>query len=169
MTKEITVIPNASVQLEGTVNHLEGTTDQNGVLTLTQLPPDTYTLMIVKEGYKTYIHNETITIKENKVSHTKLHISLTKNSRTIQVKVTPKTSDTDVSLTPAGENTTPVTAKTDSNGVAVFNHVTYGTYTLTVNKSGYDEYTQNITINKTNNEPRVIEVTLDETTEPSHE
>lgn len=165
MTEEVTVIPNASVQLEGTVNHLEGTTDPNGVLTLNRLPPDTYTLMIVKEGYKTYIHPEPITIKENKVSHTKLHISLIKNSRTIQIKVTPKTNNIDVSLTPAGENSTPVTAKTDDNGVVIFNHVPYGTYELTINKSGYEEYTQNLTINKTNNEPRVIEVTLQETEE----
>ena len=162
MTKEITVIPNASVQLEGTVNHLEGTTDQNGVLTLNRLPPDTYTLMIVKEGYKTYIHNEPITILENKNSHTKLHVSLTKNSRTIQVKVTPKTSNIEVSLTSEGENTTPLTTKTDTDGVAVFNNVLYGTYLLTINKTGYEEYAQNVTVNKTNNDPRVIEITLHE-------
>lgn len=164
MTDEIILVPGAKVQLEGRFNHREGTTDQKGKLTLNKLLPDIYTLIIVKEGYQTYTHPEPIIIKENKVSHAKLHVVLQRNTRTITVKLTPQLADTSISLTSSDNKKS--TSKTDATGSATFENVLYGSYTLKVNKEGYYEYTQEISVNKTNNNPRIIEVTLQETDVP---
>ena len=83
MANEVVAIPNCLVQLEGRTHHIEGNTDTHGRLTLQKIPDDTYTLMVLKEGYETYIHKEPILIKENKINHTNLQVSLARNSRTI--------------------------------------------------------------------------------------
>ena len=64
-TKEKTTLANATVILEGKRNSFTGETGETGNVDFTKLPPDTYTLLVQKEGYEDYVHKKPIKIDEN--------------------------------------------------------------------------------------------------------
>lgn len=78
---------------------------------------------------------------------------------TIKLYVDVNPAHNNITVTITGTEHT-YTAKTDDDGVATFNEVAYGDYTLNIVEIGYAEHTQNIKINNTNNNPRTITVNL---------
>ena len=48
----------------------------------------------------------------------------------------------------------------DINGQVNFKDITFGTYTIEINDYNYNVYTQKVVINNTNNNPRIIPITL---------
>ena len=53
-----------------------------------------------------------------------------------------------------------MTGTTDANGECTLENVEFGSYALSITADGYEEYTQNIVINDSNNEPREISASL---------
>ena len=53
-----------------------------------------------------------------------------------------------------------MTGTTDANGSCTLENVEFDSYSLVITAEGYDEYTQNIVINDSNNEPREISASL---------
>lgn len=181
MTEETTTpkktLANATVILEGKRNSFTNETGEKGKVDFNKLPPDTYTLLVKKEGYEEYIHPEPITIKEKKYNNQTLNIHLTPQqqeqkeqeeeeeeytTRTIIIQTTPTIEEAEIQL--ISQDETIQTQTTDNTGTVTFNDIPYGSYTIKSNTTGYEEYTQNITINSNNKNPRTINISFTETT-----
>ena len=136
------VITDATVKL----GENETTTDSSGIYTFSGITTGTYTLSVTKTGYREY--QVSITIVEG--SNTK-NISLTASeTQTGSLSGTVKNGEAAldgvlVELQNVGSYTTA------ADGAYSFSQVTYGNYTITATKSGYDNYSSSVTISASTN------------------
>lgn len=156
------VIANARVTLEGKFNTIVQTTNEKGEVNFTNVPPDTYTVLVQKEGYKDTILTEPIIIQKDKNNHHKHDVKLEKNKPKTQVEVDTrtliiqtKTSGARVSLQ-SYENKERETLLCDEKGEAIFEEVPFGNYELQITKIGYHKYSRDILVNKNNRLERKI-------------
>ena len=168
---ETEILPNSTVILEGRKCHYEGTTDTNGNIVFTDLAPDTYTLLITHTGHKDYTHPEPIIISPDKLNKIQLNIELEKleeasqQKRTLNIQLQPPLEDVEIFLANSGGEETSQT--TNEEGQATFPDVPYGNYNINLEVEGYEEYSQNITVNRTNNNPRQITINLTHVATPN--
>lgn len=185
MANQIDKLPNATVRLEGTHNTVTGTTDQDGNVILGKLVPDTYTMVVNKEGYEEYTYPQPIVITPDKLHNLTLNVTLSEKvdssdtTRMLKIKLSPATTtDSQVTITnitdPENPIQCPIVFTPDENNIVVIKDVEFGSHSLKVVCDGYEDYIQNITVNKSNNNPRNISVTLvkketEATVEPENE
>ena len=179
-TKEKTTLANATVILEGKRNSFTGETGETGNVDFTKLPPDTYTLLVQKEGYEDYVHKKPIKIDEKKYNNIQLNIKLKPleteqetttdeedTTRTIIIETEPVIEGAEINL--LSDNKIIKTTTTDNTGSVTFEDVQFGSYTIQSNTVGYEEVTKNITINSNNKNPRTISISFVETTNNTEE
>lgn len=178
MTEETekTTLANATVTLEGKRNSLTGETGETGNINFNKVPPDTYTLLVQKEGYEDYIHDKPITIEEKKYNNIQLNIHLQpkqeptetitpeeeNTTRTIIIQTEPSIEGAEIQL--ISQDKTIQTQTTDNTGIVTFKEIPFGSYTIQSNTVGYEEFTKNITINSNNKDPRTISISFTEAT-----
>ena len=150
-------ISGATVKLGDT----ETTTDSSGNYTLSGLSAGTYTLTVSKTGYTTY--QASITIVEGTNTQ---NITLTaETSQTGTLTGTVKSGDAEVeSVLVSLQNIGTYTTAAD--GVYTFAQVTYGTYTITATKTGYNNYSASVTINAATNTHNISLTTSSDLPEP---
>ena len=135
-------ISDAAVKLDS----YETTTDAEGTYTISGITTGTHTLTITKTGYQLYQASTTIVDGSNTQN-----VSLTvETTQTGSLTGTVKYGETLleealVELQNVGSYTTA------TDGKYSFSQVVYGTYTMTVTKSGYENYSSSVTINSSTN------------------
>lgn len=160
---EVELISQAKVTIKGKKTGTTKTmnTGVDGTCSFTKLDTDEYALTIEKTGYETYTHPETLKIIAGKNNNFNLEIQLAPLTRTIIINYNKTTKNSTITLTDTNDSTNKFTS-TNKTGTVTFQKVPFGQYTLTIINDDYENYTQNITINKSNNNPRTIECTLTE-------
>ena len=78
------------------------------------------------------------------------------STRTVNILLSPSVQDITVNL----NGSTNYSGTSDINGQVNFKDITFGTYTIEINDYNYNVYTQKVVINNTNNNPRLIPITL---------
>ncbi|PAV07611.1 prealbumin-like fold domain-containing protein [Methanosphaera cuniculi] len=78
------------------------------------------------------------------------------STRTVNILLSPSVQDITVNL----NGSTNYSGTSDINGQVNFKDITFGTYTIEINDYNYNVYTQKVVINNTNNNPRIIPITL---------
>ena len=78
------------------------------------------------------------------------------STRTVNILLSPSVQDITVNL----NGSTNYSGTSDINGQVNFKDITFGTYTIEINDYNYNIYTQKVVINNTNNNPRIIQITL---------
>ncbi len=137
-----TIISGAAAKIDNTGT----TTDSNGTYTFSNLSIGTHTLTVSATGYNSY--QASITLVEG--SNTKNVTMTAVTTQTGSLTGTVKYGDTLVEgvlvqLQGAGSFTTA------ADGVYTFSQVPYGTYILTATKTGYSDYTANVTVSAATN------------------
>lgn len=165
------LLANATVTLTGLYHTITEQTNEQGKVSFTEVPPDSYVLTITRDGYKQYTHDEPLVIYEDKYNSYDLNITLEEEetitpeppeedeTRNIIIQTNPAIDDITITLT---DNQGHTETQTTIEGEALFEEVPYGSYSIIVEADGYKQYTQNITINSNNNNPRTINVSLEE-------
>ena len=135
------------------ITPITGTTEENGIVSLTDVPAGTYALTVSKTGYDNYTHPTSIVVPED---GTTLNVKCNLTPETPVTPVTPTTYNFNVQLTsPAAEGftgtlvkgtDTPLTAESTSGGLIAFTGLESGEYTLTITKTGWQTHTGTITI-----------------------
>ena len=163
------LLANARVTLEGKFNTIEQNTNEKGEVNFTSVPPDTYTVLVQKEGYKDYLLPSPIIIKKGKNNNHQQKIKLEK----IQPKASQKDIDTrtliiktrqqgaKVQLTNY-ENKSTINITTNKRGNAVFEEVPFGNYEILIQLEGYEEYSRDILVNSNNRLVREIPCKLEQ-------
>ena len=164
------LLANATVTLEGKYNQIVQETNENGQVNFTQVPPDTYTVLIQKEGYQDKVLKEPIIIKENKFNH---HVHQVKLEKTInKPKKDKEKSDTRTLIIKTRQPNIKVslisydtdeqeTLTTNDEGNVIFEEIPYGNYEININTKGFYEYTRDILVNSNNRLIREIPVKLE--------
>lgn len=157
------LISNATVTLKGKKTNKTQTqkTGTDGTVSFKQLDTDEYTLNITKEGYEEYTHDKTLNIIAGKANNYNLEITLDPITRTIIISFTETTKNSTVTLQDKNTTTNKFT-DTTKTGTVTFEEVPFGQYTITITNADYETFTKDITINKSNNNPRTISCTLTE-------
>ena len=124
----------------------ETTTDSDGYYSFSGIATGIYTLTVTITGYQSY--QESITITEG--SNVKDIILTAGGTQVGSLGGTVKYGETllegvVVELQNVGSFTT------SADGAYSFNHVAYGTYTITAVKSGYEDYSSSVTVNASAN------------------
>ncbi|WP_455644835.1 SpaA isopeptide-forming pilin-related protein [Methanosphaera sp.] len=162
MTEENKLLANATITLEGKNHSLKKETGSDGKVSFDEVPPDTYTLLITKEGYKEYLHPTPLEIQKDKLSNYDLKINLEKiieeETRKLIIKLSHEVQD--VTLKLYQDEVLIQYANTDETGTATFEEVPYGSYSIKANIEEYEEVSKNITVNSTNKNPRTISISL---------
>lgn len=78
------------------------------------------------------------------------------STRTLNIILSPSVQDITVNL----NGSTNYSSTSDINGQVTFKDIAFGTYTIEINDYNYAIYTQKVVINNTNNNPRIIQITL---------
>lgn len=78
------------------------------------------------------------------------------STRTLNIILSPSVQDITVNL----NGNTNYSSTSDINGQVTFKDIAFGTYTIEINDYNYTVYTQKVVINNTNNNPRIIPITL---------
>lgn len=156
------MIPGCDVILKSSDDTLTGKTDENGFFTFDTVKPGSYTLTITKEGYEEYVYPETIDVSQGNfevVCNCALEPinELSEPNITINFTTNPIVKGAAITLT--GDKK--YDAVTDAEGKATVPNVLYDTYTLKCVAEGYKNYSTSILVNKSNNNPRSIEIGLD--------
>ena len=121
-----------------------GIVDDNNEVLFNDLTPGKYTITITDENYENY--TQEITITKDTPSIYDLNIDLVREKRTVQLAVAP-TEAIGVTVTLANDDET-YTATVNSDNKAIFTDVVLGKYTVSVNDVDYEDYSSEITLNK---------------------
>lgn len=78
------------------------------------------------------------------------------DTRTVNILLYPSVQDITVNL----NGSTNYSGTSDIKGQVNFKDIPFGTYTIEINDYNYNVYTQKVVINNTNNNPRIIQITL---------
>lgn len=156
------MIPGCDVILKSSDDTLTGKTDENGFFTFDTVKPGSYTLTITKEGYEEYVYPETIDVSQGNfevVCNCALEpiSEIDEPNITINFVTNPIVKNAAITLKGDAE----YSAVTNDKGKATISQVLYDTYALTCSAEGYKNYSTSILVNKSNNNPRSIEIGLD--------
>lgn len=176
-------IEGAKVTIIGANGTYEGVTNSAGIVEFTGINEDNYTLTVSCDGYEDY---ESVDPIEWTGDSQEVNVSLSKadesedestEESTEQTSETEQTSDViniEVTIDPviigakatlSNESESYVEVyEFNDTGLVTFPDVPYDTYTLLVTADGYNDNSQTITVNSTNNNPRSIKVTMEQTT-----
>ena len=142
------LLPDKSRGLIMTVTNEDGSftgiVDDNNEVLFNDLTPGKYTITITDENYENY--TQEITITKDTPSIYDLNIDLVREKRTVQLAVAP-TEAIGVTVTLANDDET-YTATVNSDNKAIFTDVVLGKYTVSVNDVDYEDYSSEITLNK---------------------
>lgn len=160
------ILPNCQVILQGTDNEYEGNSGPEGIISFDDIAEDVYTLIVHKDGYEDYIEEGIIIDEYNRTLRAKVNLKRLPHEITLIVVVSEEVPDLLVSIIDI-EGHVIHHGRTDETGQVIFPHVHYGKYVLKVNSDlkvsdrQYKRYMNHITVNKTNNNPRTINVPLE--------
>lgn len=139
-------IANATVVLQGTIYQTTSGTD--GKFNFPSVPANTYILEVTRDGYEKA--TQSVIVKAGVINEVTV-----KMKKTNQAQVGKITGSVKVfgSITPiVGATVTvkdsTVTATTDNTGNFTLDNLNYGTYTLTVTKTGYIAVTKEVVVDK---------------------
>ena len=163
------LLANARVTLEGKFNTIVQNTNEDGAVHFTEVPPDTYTVLIQKEGYKDKTLSKPITIKKGKNNTVQQEVKLNRQ----EVKAQPKDIDTRtliIKTTPYAtvqllnyENKGTAENTCDNNGKTIFEEIPFGNYEIRITLEGYQDYSRDILVNSNNRLVREIPCKLEPT------
>ncbi len=120
-----------------------GTTNASGYKTFNSVPLGSYTFTASKSGY--YSNTGTATINTTKTS-TSVTIYLTPQPTSGTITVTVRDKDSNAVISGAAVSGGGYSRTTNTNGIANFADIPFGSYTFTASKSGYDPSSGSATI-----------------------
>ena len=157
-TLKVTVVDengNALKNAMVSIDNRNVTTDENGIVTITDIEAGSYEVSVTKDGYTSSKFNATI-IAEQTLSHTvMIEKEITTGSLTVTVNDVNGNTLKAVSIIING-----VTYATDENGLVTISELEAGTYNVSIQKAGYN--IENKTVVIVAKETSVMNVTLTE-------
>ena len=151
-------LTDAQVQVTGNGKDITVPTDNIGEAKFTRLPVGTYTFKVTKSGYDEATFNAEITDDTTfKKTITLTKQTLGKATITVTDNATPpaKISGATVTVKEKGTNNTIDTQYTSWSGIATFGNIPNGTYTVTVDKDGYDSASLDLVVNGGSQSPTI--------------
>lgn len=161
------LLANATVTLEGKNHSIVKETNSKGEAQFKDVPPDTYTVLVTKEGYQEYLLPQPLTIHKNKKNNHHHNIRLNpikkdkkiieKDTRTLIIQT--MTDNAEVSLLSLDKDESE-TKKTNKKGETIFKEVPFGNYEIIITKIGYHTFNKDILVNSNNKLTRKIRCKL---------
>lgn len=160
------LLANATVTLEGKNHSIVKETNSKGEVQFKDVPPDTYTVLVTKEGYQEYLLPKPLKIHKNKKNNHHHNIRLDpikkdkiieKDTRTLIIQT--RVSNAEVSLVSL-DSDDGETKKTNKKGEIIFKEVPFGNYEIIITKTGYHTFNKDILVNSNNKFTRKIRCKL---------
>lgn len=160
------LLANATVTLEGKNHSIVKETNSKGEVQFKDVPPDTYTVLVTKEGYQEYLLPQPLTIHKNKKNNHHHNIRLDpiekdkpiiEDTRTLVIQT--MLDNAEVSLVSL-DNDEGETKKTNKKGETIFKEVPFGNYEIIITRKGYHTFNKDILVNSNNKFTRKIRCKL---------
>lgn len=146
-TVTVNITPETTEELTVKLNkgtEVYTTTTTNGTATFENIKFGTWTITVESESYDTYTQD--ILVNANNSNPRIVDINIIRSTRKIQLNMSPVA--TKGVLVVLSNGTEEYNATIDDNNKAIFNNIPTGSYTITVDDANYEDFTKNITLNK---------------------